>query len=83
MACNLKINCTILYHNTSASCLIPSCFRYEGNLDYSIMSRSFKAQMSGHAPMTCMVGKVEAQWIKVTESDKTISCKPGKKGDGG
>lgn len=70
--------CTIIYHNYDTLIYIPSCFRDQGNLDYCIMSRSFEAKVSGHASMACMVGKVETQRIKITESDKTISCKARK-----
>lgn len=44
------------------------------------MSRSFEAKMSGHAPVACVVRKVETQRVKVTEGDKTISCEARKRG---
>ena len=53
---------------------IPSCFRYQGNLDYCVMPRSLKAKVSGHSSVACMVGKMETKGIKITESDETISC---------
>ena len=39
------------------------------------MSWSLETKMSGHASVAGVVGQVETKGIKITESDKTISCK--------